>query len=275
MSNNSGNHLDEALPPVSVGVQILQVGLLLSFIILGFIGNVVVCFVVHKTQQLKTIPTFLVINLSVSDLLRISLTLSVSSAVLIKRTWIADNIFCQLNGFYTLVFLSSSLLCVTLISINRYFLIVKPNFSKKVFSKKNTILMVCGLWSFAIITALPPVLGLGKYGFNPGRATCFIALGSSDSYTSILVIFLIATPFSITIWCYIKVYLAIHHSKARVSVNKTQPVNTTTQSAVKRGPGPTEVRKFSVFSLLSVRINSLFSLRGIYFRGSFSSSLEN
>ncbi|XP_031560387.1 melanopsin-B-like [Actinia tenebrosa] len=271
MPNNSGNYFQEtqdetALPQVSVGVQIFQVGLLFSFITLGLIGNMVVCFVVQKTQQLKTIPNFLIINLSVSDLLRISLTLSVSSGVLIKRAWIADSLFCRINGFYTLVFLSSSLLCVTLISINRYFLVVKPNFSKKVFSKKNTILMVGCLWSLAILTALPPILGLGRYGFNPSRATCFIALGSSDSYTSILVIFLIATPFSITIWCYIKVYLAVHHSQARVSGNKRQQISATTQSVVKRGPGPTEIKVAStMLTLVGVYIVTWIPVSVLHF----------
>jgi hypothetical protein len=245
MSNYSGRFSQQAegevLPRVSVGVQTFQVGLLVVFMVLGLIGNFCVCLIVHKTQQLKTIPNFLIINLSVSDLLRIVFTSSVSSAVLIKRAWIADNVFCQINGFYTLVFLSSSLLCVTLISINRYFLIVKPNSSQNIFSRRNTLLMVCGLWSLAVVTGLPPLLGLGRYGFNAARATCFIAFGSSDSYTSILVIFLIAAPFSVTIWCYIKVYLEIYHSHARVTVNNAQEMIPSTQSAAKRRLGPREV----------------------------------
>jgi len=210
------------LPQVSITLRIVQVTSLVLLIALGLLGNFILCFVVYKTRNLWTVPNLLIVNLSVSDLLRIVFSLSVSCAVLTTRRWIGD-LFCQINGFYTLVFLSSSLLCVTLISINRYFLIVKPNKSKQIFSRRNTRYMVGGLWSIGIVTAFPPLLGLGMYGFNASRATCFIAYGSSNSYTSILVLILIGAPFSVTIWCYIRVYIAIKHSKERVTVNNISP----------------------------------------------------
>lgn len=216
-STNTTSELQ--LPQAHIAIQVIEVCSLLLLIAFGLLGNLCVCFVVLRTRDLWTIPNVLIVNLSVSDLLRILCTLSVSCVVLITRKWTWNETFCQISGFYTLVFLSSSLLCVTLISVNRYFLIVKPNKNMQVFSRRNTKLMILCVWCIGFFTAIPPLLGLGRYDFIAARATCFIAQGSANSYTSILVIILIGVPCSVTIWCYIQVYMAIRLSKERVSVN--------------------------------------------------------
>lgn len=105
---------------------------------------------------------------------------------------------------------------VTIISVNRYFLIVRPNESATFFSLRRTKIMLFTLWFLAVFIAIPPNLGWGHYGFFVSRATCFIAVGSSYSYTSFLVIAFIAAPFSVLIWCYMKIYLAMKKSKRRV-----------------------------------------------------------
>lgn len=223
MADMNNSNSDLVLPAVHISLQVIEITLLVILIVFGLLGNLCVCFVVFKNRDLWTVPNLLIVNLSISDLLRIVCSLSVSCIVLITRKWIGNDVFCQVNGFYTLVFLSSSLLCVTLISINRYFIIVKPSKSKNVFSRRNTRLMVASVWCVGIVTAIPPLLGLGRYDFNASRATCFIANGSADSYTSILVIILIGVPCSVTIWCYIRVYVTMRLSKKRLTLNVIFP----------------------------------------------------
>lgn len=206
-------------PPLndeSTLLAILEVIFVFLLIIFGLIGNFGVCAMVYTHRHLQTIPNYLIVNLSISDLLRIFFTLSVSTGVLIERRWISGETFCRVNGCYTLIFLVASLMSVTTISVNRYFLIVRPNESATFFSQRRTRVMLFTLWFLAVSIAIPPNLGWGHYGFFVSRATCFIAVGSSYSYTSFLVIAFIAAPFSVLIWCYMKIYLAMKKSKQRV-----------------------------------------------------------
>lgn len=195
---------------------VLEVIFVFLLIIFGLIGNFGVCAMVYTHRHLQTIPNYLIVNLSISDLLRIFFTLSVSAGVLIKRRWISGETFCHINGCYTLIFIVASLMSVTLISVNRYFLIVRPNESASFFSQRRTRTMLFTLWFLAVSIAIPPNLGWGRYGFFAERATCFIAVGSSYSYTTLLVMAFIAMPFSALIWCYMKIYLAMKKSKRRV-----------------------------------------------------------
>jgi len=206
-------------PPLndeSTLLAVLEVIFIFLLIIFGLVGNFGVCAMVYTHRHLQTIPNYLIVNLSISDLLRIFFTLSVSAGVLIQRRWISGETFCHVNGCYTLIFLVASLMSVTIISVNRYFLIVRPNESAAFFSQRRTKVMLFTLWFLAVSIAIPPNLGWGHYGFFVSRATCFIAVGSSYSYTSFLVIAFIATPFSVLIWCYMKIYLAMKKSKQRV-----------------------------------------------------------
>ena len=221
-------------PPLAHGspvFTVLGVAVVFLIIIFGLVGNFGICAMVHTHRHLQTIPNYLIVNLSVSDLLRIFFTLSVSAGVLIKRRWVFGDAFCHVNGSYTLVFLVASLMSVTLISVNRYFLIVRANESSTFFSLRRTKVMIFTLWFLAVFIAIPPILGWGHYGFFASRATCFIAVGSSYSYTSFLVITFITTPFSVLIWCYVKIYKAMKRSKNRVECIRTLPVNISSENA--------------------------------------------
>ena len=206
-------------PPLddqSTLLTVLEVIFVFLLIVFGVVGNFGVCAMVYTHRHLQTIPNYLIVNLSISDLLRIFFTLSVSAGVLIERRWIYGETFCHVNGCYTLIFLVASLMSVTVISVNRYFLIVRPNESVTFFNLRRTKIILFTLWFLAVFIAIPPNLGWGHYGFFVSRATCFIAVGSSYSYTSFLVIAFIAAPFSVLILCYMKIYLAMKKSKQRV-----------------------------------------------------------
>ena len=175
------------------------------------------CCMVYTHRHLQTLPNYLIVNLSISDLLRIFLTLSVSTGVLIKRQWISGETFCRVNGCYTLIFLVASLMSVTIISANRYFLIVRQTKARHFSASEGQQGWFSSCGFLAVFIGIPPNLGWGHYGFFASRATCFIAVGSSYSYTTFLGVAFIGMPFSALIWCYLKIYLAMRRSQRRVT----------------------------------------------------------
>ncbi|XP_074622044.1 melanopsin-like [Acropora palmata] len=195
---------------------VLEVFYLIFLIIFGLIGNIGLCAVVYTHRHLQIVSNYLIVNLSISDLLRIFFTLSVSTSVLIKRRWFYGETFCLLNGCYTLTFMIASLMSVALISANRFIQIVHHRDSATIFSKQRTKIMIFTLWFLACSISIPPNIGWGHYGFLSSRATCFIAVGSSYSYTTVLVLAFIATPFSVMVFCYVKIFLAVRRSRRRV-----------------------------------------------------------
>ena len=195
---------------------VLEVFYLIFLIIFGLIGNIGLCAMVYTHRHLQIVSNYLIVNLSISDLLRIFFTLSVSTSVLIKRRWFYGETFCLLNGCYTLTFMIASLMSVALISANRFIQIVHHRDSATIFSKQRTKIMIFTLWFLACSISIPPNIGWGHYGFLSSRATCFIAVGSSYSYTTVLVLAFIATPFSVMVFCYVKIFLAVRRSRRRV-----------------------------------------------------------
>lgn len=67
-------------PPLAHGspvFTVLGVAVVFLIIIFGLVGNFGICAMVYTHRHLQTIPNYLIVNLSVSDLLRIfSLSLS-------------------------------------------------------------------------------------------------------------------------------------------------------------------------------------------------------
>lgn len=197
---------------------VIQTGALVLICIFGLLGNVCICLTMLQRRHLRTTANWIIVHLAISDLLKIAFSLSVSLTVIITRKWLFGEQFCKINGFYTLILLSGSLLSVTLISVNRYFLIIYTNKYNAIFSERNTKLVICGIWLVAASSALPPCFGWGSYGLYKSRATCFVALGSSNSFTSVLVVAYIVTPLSVMLWCYCKIFHAVRESQKRVFV---------------------------------------------------------
>ena len=75
-------------PPLNDALTLLtveEVVFVLLLIIFGLVGKFGVCDMVYTHRHLQTIPNYLIVNLSISDLLRIFFTMSVSAGVLIER----------------------------------------------------------------------------------------------------------------------------------------------------------------------------------------------
>ena len=106
--------------------------------ILAFGGNLLTLIVALRSPRLRTIPNKFVISLAISDIFMAIPATLFTTTVLIKSDWPFDNASCQFQGFFglTLAFASSGTLA--LMSLNRYYRIVKPNNYRRIFTARRT-----------------------------------------------------------------------------------------------------------------------------------------
>ena len=130
--------------------------------ILAFVGNLLTLIVVLRSPRLRTIPNKFVISLAISDILMAIPATLFTTAVLIKSDWPFDHATCQFQGYFgiTLAFASSETLA--LMSLNRYYRIVKPNKYRRIFTERRTSIMILVAWSIASLVQFPYVNGNGN-----------------------------------------------------------------------------------------------------------------
>uniref|UniRef100_A0A8C4R3X3 Chemerin chemokine-like receptor 2 n=1 Tax=Eptatretus burgeri TaxID=7764 RepID=A0A8C4R3X3_EPTBU len=90
-----------------------------------FIGNAVVIWIIGFKMK-KTMATVLFLNLSIADFLFILfLPFSITQAIM-EYHWIFGWFFCKLNSYIMFVNMYSSILFLTVISMERYIAVVHP-----------------------------------------------------------------------------------------------------------------------------------------------------
>ena len=183
--------------------------------ILAFVGNLLTLIVVLRSPRLRTIPNKFVISLAISDILMAIPGTIFTTAVLIKSDWPFDSASCQFQGYFglTLAFASSGTLA--LMSLNRYYLIVKPNNYRRIFTARRTSIMIFIAWFIAFLVQLLYVAGGHRYVFHPGKIFC--NQDGSKPFSMILVSLFGAVPMIIISFCCLKVFRSVRAHNKRCS----------------------------------------------------------
>ncbi|XP_062436231.1 melanopsin [Rhea pennata] len=198
----------------TIGAVILTVG------ITGTLGNFLVIYAFCRSRSLQTPANIFIINLAVSDFL-MSITQSpfFFTNSLHKR-WIFGEKGCELYAFCGALFGITSMITLTVIALDRYFVITKPLASIGVMSKKKALIILVGVWLYSLAWSLPPFFGWSAYVPEGLLTSCswdYITFTPSvRAYTMLLFCFVFFIPLITIIYSYIFIFEAI--KKANKSV---------------------------------------------------------
>ena len=137
------------------------------------------------------------------------------TAVLIKSDWPFDNTLCQFQGYLglRLAFVSSGTLA--LMSLNRYYRIVKPNKYGRIFKARRTSIIIFIAWFIACRAQLLYVATGHRYFFQPGKIFC--NQDGSKPFCTILVSLFGAVQMIIILFCCFKVFRSVRTLNKRCS----------------------------------------------------------
>lgn len=188
--------------------------------IFSLAGNALVCLAFYRNRRLRTITNFYVLSLAVADIMMGTFCFPFHAAASGLRRWPFNSNFCQFTGFVVEYWVQVSLCILTLVSINRYFCVVKQQKYLTFFARKKTLVSILVIWVSAFIQTLAntfftPII----YVWNPYNLYCLATFPSTrrekDFY--ILVGCFSFLLMSVVVFCYSRVYYAVRqHNNAVV-----------------------------------------------------------
>ena len=179
----------------------------------AFFGNLSVCCAVYRNQRLRTLANMFVVALAVSDILMSTCCMPFSVVTLFRGRWIFGTSFCRFHGFKVFTFGLTSLHTMGIIAVSRYFCIVKPEKYIVLFKKRKTLLYIAVVWCAAFIGSVPPFFFKnGGFEFQPGKSMCLYTFQTNIAYTAFIECAYIATPLTLIIICYAKVFYTVSRS---------------------------------------------------------------
>lgn len=208
---------------VSIALLAPVIALIILF---GIIGNILVVIVLwqQKRRSRRTNGSFFLINLALADILASANLIFMLATIINKGEWLFGEALCKLNGFLTVLLGSTSLLTLSAISVNRYFKIVQGGKYNRVYTTSNTLKIIAVTWLIPFVLSIAPIFGWSAHEYQIGKCVCHFLFGRSISYTLAFATFIVVTPFTIILFCYLKIYKIIKAHGALIgNLRRSQP----------------------------------------------------
>lgn len=199
--------------------KVLQVTLWSTVVLLGIIGNLLVCTIILGLPKMKTPMNNYLLSLAIADLGVLTLLFPINVIHHIFAVgWVLGKFFC-LYLFPTLeIFFGASIWSITTIAIERYRSICGANrYRIKSRSQMRTKLAIIGVWLASFLVSSVPVYPMMAY--SPDPPTCYQiwpdAKGKNAvylAYSLALVVLWYIVPLAVIAFTYIKIKKRVRES---------------------------------------------------------------
>ncbi|XP_064547285.1 G-protein coupled receptor moody isoform X2 [Drosophila montana] len=186
--------------------------------IVGICGNFLTVVALLKCPKVRNVAAAFIISLCIADLLFCALVLPFQGLRFVQGTWRHGPVLCRLIPFIQYGNIGVSLLCIAMITINRYVMITHHGCYARIYKRHWIAIMIAACWLVSYGMQLPTLLGAwGRFGYDARLQTCSImsdAHGHSSKTTLFITAFVI--PCLVIIACYAKIFWVVHKSEQRL-----------------------------------------------------------
>ncbi|KAG7492548.1 hypothetical protein MATL_G00015490 [Megalops atlanticus] len=197
-----------------IGSVILAVG------ITGMVGNFLVIYAFCRSRSLRTPANMFVINLAIADFLMCITQTPIFFITSMHKRWIFGEKGCELYAFCGALFGICSMITLTVIALDRYFVITRPLASIGVMSRRRALLILAAAWAYSMGWSLPPFFGWSAYVPEGLLTSCswdYMTFSPSvRAYTMLLFVFVFFIPLFIIMYCYFFIFRAIKNTNKAV-----------------------------------------------------------
>ncbi|BFG02367.1 G-protein coupled receptor moody [Drosophila madeirensis] len=220
-----------APPPTDVDESgfshsLLTFAAVMTFLIMivGICGNLLTVVALLKCPKVRNVAAAFIISLCIADLLFCALVLPFQGLRFVQGTWRHGEVLCRLIPFIQYGNIGVSLLCIAMITINRYVMITHHSLYNRIYKRHWIAIMIAACWLFSYGMQLPTLLGAwGRFGYDARLQTCSIMSdrhGHSSKTTLFITAFVI--PCLVIIACYAKIFWVVHKSEQRLKRHATK-----------------------------------------------------
>ena len=211
--------------------RIVLTALLVLILVLGLVGNVVVCAAIYFDYRLRQqVSNVFISGLAFTDLLTVAIVIPSCAAALLRGEWTFGTWWCQAIAFFYYSLAIVALETLSLISLDRFYAIVRPLRYQTLITapRAKLALFACCVWAW--LFSLPCVfLGWFRYGQHESMCTYHFS-GTGDVFRLRVMVYglftitlCIGLPFSVLVVCYLRIFIVVRRQSNRVLAVPREP----------------------------------------------------
>ncbi|XP_052428468.1 visual pigment-like receptor peropsin [Carassius gibelio] len=175
-------------------------------------SNIVVLLMFVKFRELRTATNAIIINLAFTDIGVAGIGYPMSAASDLHGSWKFGYTGCQIYAALNIFFGMASIGLLTVVAIDRYLTICRPDIGQKLTTVSYTLIIVAA-WLNAVFWSAMPIVGWAGYAPDPTGATCTINWRNNDtsfvSYTMTVITVNFIIPLAVMFYCYYNVSVTV------------------------------------------------------------------
>ncbi|CAF1259337.1 unnamed protein product [Adineta ricciae] len=136
--------------------RILMTIIFACICILGVIGNLIVLILSIQKQTYRFVTNCYIINLAITDLLFLMISVPLTTYLGLKETWIlAPFISCRVHIYFAHILLQATCYTLATMSIDRYLYVISSHPRPKWRTPLNAFIICILIWIVSIVLAFP------------------------------------------------------------------------------------------------------------------------
>ena len=214
-SDNSKVNTDSILEDRHIATVVTETTIFALVMIISFLGNLFDCYAAYRNPRLHNPSNYYIISLALADILQASCSMPISVAYLATGEWSFGTAACEFIATLKLSLTQISVFNMTLMVLNRYYKVVKPNKYQAVFKSRNIVTTALLAWIIPMTFVILSVFVFDQEATpSHGFAICIVEFATS--FYPVL-FGLIYSPYFFVAFCYWKIYRKVKIHKANVS----------------------------------------------------------
>ncbi|XP_054263409.1 G-protein coupled receptor moody isoform X2 [Macrosteles quadrilineatus] len=186
--------------------------------VVGIVGNSLTVVALLRCPRVRNVAAAFIISLCIVDCLFCILVLPFSALAYYHGTWKFGDTLCKIVPLIRYANVGESLLCIAMITINRYVMIAHYGVYTKIYRPIWIASMILFCCTLSFLMQVPTFLGIwGKYAYDDKIKSCTIVQdenGRSSKTALFIIAFVI--PCLIIICCYARIFWVVHSSESRM-----------------------------------------------------------
>lgn len=183
--------------------------------VVDVLGNLLVILSVLRNRKLRNAGNVFVVSLAFADLVVAFYPYPLVLYAIFHDGWSLGETNCKVSGFLMGLSVIGSIFNITGIAINRYCYICHSFSYDKLYSYRNTLLLVALIWLLTVV-AIVPNFFVGSLQYDPRIYSCTFAQTVSTSYTITVVVIHFFIPIAVVTFCYLRIWILVIQVRRRV-----------------------------------------------------------
>ncbi|XP_065820009.1 opsin 8, group member a [Labrus bergylta] len=194
----------------------------------SILGNAAVLVSASRRLTVLKAPELLTVNLAVTDIGMALSMYPLSIASTFNHSWIGGDVSCLYYGLMGMIFSVTSIMTLAVMGMVRYLVTGSPPKTGIKFQRRTISMVIIGIWLYASLWAVFPLVGWGSYGPEPYGLACSIdwtGYGASLNHsTFIMTLSVLCTflPCLVILFTYFGIAWNLHRAYQSIQSNDFQ-----------------------------------------------------